>query len=49
MDTIALEYEQCQCRKIKKEVTITSMIIEKSDQTAVKRKSKSRHLIAIKK
>jgi len=31
MDTIALEYEQCQCGKIKKEVTITSMITEKSD------------------
>ena len=31
MDTIVLEYEQCQCSKIEKEVTITSMITEKSD------------------
>jgi len=34
MDRIVLEYEQCQCSKIEKEVTITSMIIEKSDQAA---------------
>jgi hypothetical protein len=34
MDTIALEYEQCHCSKINKEVTITSIITEKSDHSA---------------
>lgn len=37
MDKVVLEYEQCSCSKISMEVTITSMIIEKSDQTAAKR------------
>ena len=37
MDKIFLEYEQCQCSKINKEITITSMIIEKSDQITAKR------------
>ena len=34
MDKIFLEYQQCQCSKINKEITITSMIIEKADHVA---------------
>ena len=30
MDKVFFEYEKCQCTKIKKEVMITSMVIEES-------------------
>lgn len=30
MDKVLLEYEKCQCTKIEKEVTLTSMVIEES-------------------
>jgi hypothetical protein len=28
MNKVHLEYEQCRCSKIRKEVTVTSMVIE---------------------
>lgn len=34
MEKVVLEYEQCQCNKIEKAVTITSMVFEEFDQTA---------------
>lgn len=34
MEKVLLEYEQCQCSKIEKAVTITSMVFEESGQTA---------------
>jgi len=34
MEKIILEYERCQCNKVEKAVTITSMIFEESDPTA---------------
>jgi hypothetical protein len=35
MNKVQLEYEQCQCSKIEKEVTITSIIIEDPDPDAM--------------
>lgn len=34
MEKVLLEYEHCRCSKIEKAVTITSIVIEESDQTA---------------
>jgi hypothetical protein len=34
MEKVLLEYEQSQCSKLKKAVTITSMVIQELDQTA---------------
>lgn len=35
MEKVLLEYEQCQCSKLEKAVTITSMVFEESGQTAL--------------
>lgn len=35
MEKILLEYEHCHCRKLNKEVTITSMVITESGDKAV--------------
>jgi hypothetical protein len=35
MGKVLLEYEQCQCSKLQKAVTITSMVFEESGQTAL--------------
>lgn len=34
MEKILLEYDQCHCDKINKEVTITSMVIKESNEAA---------------
>jgi len=34
LEKVLLEYEQCQCSKMKKKVTITSIVIKESNETA---------------